>query len=98
MVGNPRHALPNKTFPLGRQPPVNPGQTLGQRQHVINDRVTHITVEIAQLGFRFAIDRDAEGCDALRLCLAQSFARVFACVTGVAVIVIVRTTVGQDDQ
>src|SRR5229473_884 len=83
---------------LCRQPSINSRQTLRQRKHVVDDRVTDLAVKIAQLALRFAIDGDAERRDSLRLGLAQSFARVFARITGVAIIVIIRSPVGQNDQ
>src|SRR6266566_2732744 len=76
-----------------RQPSINPRHALRQRKHVVDDRVPNVAVEIAQLTLRFAIDGDAERRDPLRLCLAQSLARVFAGITRVAVIMIVRTAI-----
>src|SRR6266404_6444593 len=83
---------------LSSQPSINPRQTLRQRKHVVDDRVTDLAVEIAQLALRFAIDGDAERRDSLRLGLAQSFARVFASITGITIVVIIRSPVGQNDQ
>jgi len=75
---------------LRRQPPINPRQPLRQTHHVVNDRVAHLAVQILQLGFRLAVNRDAEGRDAVDLGVAQRHLGVFARVAGVAVIVFVR--------
>src|SRR5437763_14873552 len=78
---------------LRRQSAINSRQPFRQGHHVVDDGVTNIAVEVAQLALRFAIDRDAERRDAGNLRLAQSFARVFARVSCVAVVMIVRTAV-----
>src|SRR5256885_15632987 len=80
------------------QSAINSRQPLRQGHHVVDDGVTNIAVEVAQLAFRFAIDRDAERRDTGNLRLAQSFARVFTRIPRVAVIMIVRTAVRQNNQ
>src|SRR5690348_4525778 len=90
--------LRNLWMALRCQAAVDAGQAFWQRQDIVDDRVADFAVEIAQLGFRLAIDRDAEWCDAFVLRLSQRLARVFASVARVAVIVVVRTAVREHDQ
>ena len=78
---------------LRRQPSINSRQPLRQGQHVIDDRVADLAVQILQFTFRFTIDRDAERRDAGNLRLAQGFTGVVARVSGIAVVVIVRAAV-----
>ncbi len=82
----------------GRQPTIDRRHPFGQRQHVVNDGVTDFAVEVAELGLGVAVNRDAEGRDAVEAGLAQSLARVFAGVAGVAVVVVVGASVGEDDE
>ncbi len=56
---NPKYSIST------RQPPVNIRHSFGQAQHIVDDRVADIAVEIAEFGFGFAVDRDAERRDAL---------------------------------
>src|SRR5690606_18960876 len=57
-----------------------------------------IAVKVAKLGLGFTIDRDAERRDAGHLCFGQCLAYVLACVSRIAVIMIVRPSVRQNDQ
>ena len=83
---------------LCRQTPVNRGHAFGQREHVVDDRVSDFTVEVAQFRLGVAVNRDTEGRDATDARLPESLARVFACVARVAVIVVVRTAVRENDE
>ncbi len=79
------------------QPPVNIRHAFGQAEDVVDDRVSNVAVQVLQLGLGFAIDRDAKRRDAARFCLDQGFTNVLTGVTGIAIIVVVRTAVSQDD-
>src|SRR6476659_8926627 len=80
------------------QSSINSRHPLRQRKHIINYGVTDFAIKVAQFTFRFAVDGDAERRDATRLGIDESFARVFASVTGVARVMVVRTAVRNNDQ
>src|SRR6266498_1958407 len=97
-AGLPPLFLSVKATLLSSQSSINSRQPFRQREHVVDDRVANLTIEVAQLRLRLAINSNAKRRDALVLCLPQSLARVIARVTRIAVIMIVRTPIRQDDE
>src|SRR5688500_16412672 len=80
------------------QSAIDSWQPLRQRQHIVDDRITNLTVQISQFRLRLAIDRYAKWSNALVLRLPQSLAGVFARIASIAIIVIVRTPIRQYNQ
>jgi hypothetical protein len=62
----------------------NPRHPLRQIQHVIDDRITEIAMQVFQLRLRFSIDRNTKRRYSVQLRVAQCFARILSRIPRIA--------------
>src|SRR4051794_16773526 len=83
---------------LTGKPPIDARHPFGQAEHVVDDGITDIAVEVAQFVLGFAVDGHTERGNAGALCFIEGLADVLSGISRVTIIVIVRTSVSEDDK